>query len=249
MDPSNYRTIPDLVLEDATCGLCLKYLTVAPIGVSAEGTNTCGRCSKSGLPTLFEYNGERLEELIPLTFLGYATSPNYLFPCINRYEGCRTALPYLYMKQHEEDCFCEDRVCFLCDFCGAGTQLVEHFKQNHRKNLLSSNSPLFIKVNEMFENRYLYRTFKSLFTVSVHFIEDLKLCMIQIRYLGSAKIPKTRVKCSVEINGTRNDNLSTILSTRLFSTSGKDVNMNFRMDDNKIIDFEDFSLRFIIFEA
>lgn len=252
MESTNHRIIPDVVLEEVTCNICLKYLTVNPIGISSQGESTCGRCSKtlmkSHIPSLLEYYGDRPEDFMPFALLGYATSRNYLFPCVNRFEGCTTALPYLFLKQHEEGCFPEKRDCFLCNFRGIGTQLIEHFRRSHIKNLLTSQSNFRIMVYKNFERKFLYKTSKLLFIIQINFVADLKLVMVQIHYLSSVKIKKTQVKCSIQICSVHNDSFYTSVSTELFSLSNNSVNMNFRIDDFKISDHQVVTMSIVILD-
>lgn len=253
MDSALYKIIPDRVLEEATCNICLKYLTVNPIGISSQGESTCGRCSKSlkrsNILSLVEYYGDRPEDFMPFALLGYATSTNYLFPCINRFEGCTTALPYIYLKQHEEMCSSERRNCFLCAFTGIGSQLIEHFKRSHTKNLLTPQSNFSIDVYKNFDRNFLYKTSKRLFLIKLNYIADLKLVMVQIQYLASLKIRKAKLKCSIEICSTHDDSFYTNLSTDVFSLSNNDVNMNFRIDDLKISDLQVVRMSIVILEV
>lgn len=253
MDLTNYKIIPDFVLEEATCHLCFKYLTVSPIGVSSKGINICGRCSKPRkrpqYPTLLEYYGDHLEDFMPLALLGYASSRNYHFHCINRFEGCAKTLPYHYMKQHEEECLSENRNCFLCSFSGVGTQIIEHFKRKHSKHYLISKTLLSIDLNRNYEERFLYKTFKLLFQVQINFIEELKLFMMEIRYLNSIRREKVIIKCSVEIHCANDNSFYTSLSTNSISISNNFINMNFRINDLKIIDFQTITMKFVVTET
>lgn len=253
MASATHGVIPDVVLEEATCCICLKYLTVNPIGISPQGGNTCGRCSRSvktsQIPSLFEYYGEHPDKFMPLALLGYATSRNYLFPCINRFEGCTTTLSYEHLKQHEEECCSEERECFLCSFQGIGTQLIEHFRRTHIKNLLTPQSNVSINVYRNFERSFLYRASKLLFEIKINFFTDLKLMMVQIQYLPSSRIKKTQVKCSVHVFSVENDSFYTSLSTEMFSLSNSPVNMNFRINDLKIVDLEYISMNILILDV
>lgn len=250
MDSTAHKIIPDIVLEEAICLVCLKYLTVSPIGVHTHGTTTCGRCTKSPKPslTLLEYYGGHTEYHIPLTLLGYASSRNYLFPCINRFEGCSTVLPYQHIRQHEDNCYSEEKQCCLCNFEGVGTQLVEHFKRNHDKNLLTGNSTLCIDLSKNIKEMCLYKTSKSLFIIKFHFVADLTLFMIQIQYLSSQRKRRTRIKCSIHLFTGDGDSYNTNLLTDTLSISNNYINMNFRINDLKMIDFDDLNLAFVILD-
>lgn len=250
MTSTVHKITPDKVLEEASCGKCLKYLTVGPIGVTSLGENTCGRCSKSSDPSvspiLLEYYGEYPDEFIPLTILGYASSRNYLFPCVNRFEGCSTVLPYFYIKQHEEECLSQKRECPLCSYHGIGSQLFEHFKRKHYKNLLTSNSNLALNLRKNVRKKYLYKTAKSLFIMKFRFVADLNLFMIRLRYLGSVRKKTTSVKCCIQLYSSVDYNAS--LTSQVFSVSNNSVNMNFRINDVKIIDLEVISMNFVVLE-
>lgn len=252
MDSSMAKIIPDSILEERACKICLKYLTISPISVCTEGTNTCGRCSQTRLAPvpfiLVENFAETGDNAIPLTLLGYATSQDYLFPCVNRFEGCSIVLPYSSLRQHEDTCFAEEHECFQCHFSGSGSQLIEHFKRNHKRNLLSPTTTFCVDLCKNLNHKYLYRTLKSLFIVQIRFIADLKLFKVKIQYLNSIRISNVKIKCKLQFNSRSRNNCCTNLQTESFDISSNFMKLNFRISDLKIIDFEALFVNMLIVE-
>ncbi|XP_044254350.1 uncharacterized protein LOC123004896 [Tribolium madens] len=134
---SETPVIPDQVLEAHTCRLCDKYLTVIPISIHPEGGNICGRCqSKVTKHSQCLFECDSVEDLIeqinfPYAIFGYV---NHLFPCVNRYEGCKRLLTFDEISIHETTCPSRKMMCLYCNYEGTGSQQINHFKTKHPLN-------------------------------------------------------------------------------------------------------------------
>lgn len=252
MKSTSTLIVPDVVLAESSCSTCLKYLTVSPIEVHPHGRHICGRCTKlpkdSSSPIVLKFHGHPPENQIPLTLLGYASSKNHSFPCINRFEGCLTYTSYSLIKKHEEGCCSETRKCFLCDFQGIGTQIVEHFRRDHQKNMVTTRSNFLVNLNKNMRNYYLYSTSKSLFVIRIRFRPNLKLFMLQIQYLNSFRKKENNLKCVIHFYSAVNNKCFTTLSTEPFTMSNNLVHMNFRLNDIKMLDFDFINFNLLLSE-
>ncbi|KAJ8927944.1 hypothetical protein NQ314_019577 [Rhamnusium bicolor] len=233
------RVVPDTILENLTCKMCCKYLTVSPIGVHPEGGNVCGRClygKKSPPSSLFEYEGDlnfyTILDLIPLSLLGYASYAKSLFPCVNRFEGCSKLLPFSSIRNHEITCIYTKYKCPLCQFEGVGSQLIQHFKTGH-KRYLSSDDPIFILNldNDVCET-YLYRAKNMLFLVKVQYVKDITQFEFDTLCLGSLiKTGKIRLVFTIPFGGISTFEEYVLVSDQLLISKNNSFNLTFKIND------------------
>lgn len=240
MNSLSKRVVPDIVLENLTCKICYKYLTVSPIGVHPDGGNVCGRClyGKKSSPTcLFECMEEldcrSFEGFIPLVLLGYATYPEALFPCVNRFEGCNKLLPFSAIKSHEQMCVYKKFQCPLCQFQGVGSQLIQHFRMGHKKYLSSENSVFTLKLDNDLAETYLFRNGTMLFLMKVEYIKDLSQFMFESLCLGtvSKKFGRLRILFRIPSGSVSAYNEYVFLSDRLEISKNCRFNMTFKIND------------------
>lgn len=241
MDHLPKRVVPDVVLENLTCKICCKYLTVSPIGGHPEGGNICGRClygKKSSPVCLFEctqeLNYHTIDSLIPLVLLGYATYPKTLFPCINRFEGCCKLLPFAAIKDHEKTCVVKKCQCPLCHFQGVGSQLIQHFRTYHKRYLSSDKSLFTLQLDTDLTETYLFRSESNLFLVKVEYIKDI--CQFTFDTLCVAtsvatKCGRLRILFRIPSGSISTYDEYVLLSDRLEISRNSRFNMTFKIND------------------
>ncbi|XP_018567303.1 E3 ubiquitin-protein ligase siah2-like [Anoplophora glabripennis] len=237
------RVVPDIILENLTCRICCKYLTVSPIGVHPDGGNICGRClyGKKSSPTcLFEcmedLNYHSFQGFIPMVLLGYASYPETLFPCVNRFEGCNKLLPFSAIKNHEKICVYKKFQCPLCQFQGVGSQLIQHFRTGHKRYLSSENPVFILKIDNDFSETYLFRSENTLFLVKVEYIKDLSQFMFETLCLGtpSRKLGRLRILFRIPSGSISTYNDYILLSDRLEISRNCRFNMTFKINDFRL---------------
>ncbi|KAJ8977783.1 hypothetical protein NQ317_014689, partial [Molorchus minor] len=224
------RIVPDEVLENLNCKVCCKYLTVSPIGVHPDGGNVCGRCLYGMNTTstcLFECKDYPNSEMsIPLSLLGYATYPENLFPSLtgSKVSGCEELLPFSSIKSHETTCIYKKYNCPLCHFSGVGSQLIHHFKLDH-KRYLSEDHPVFVlNLDRSFSEIYLQFVVEtSCLGSTVGKLGKIEL-VFRVQYRGDA-LDGTISTCDDEYC-----DLLSLLSDRVSMSKGSCFNLTFKTD-------------------
>ncbi|KAG5898014.1 hypothetical protein JTB14_027579 [Gonioctena quinquepunctata] len=148
------RKIPDSILDNFTCDSCHRFSSVLPVKVYSSGKKKCGRCSmesKSGVVSLFGNIAEQ-----------------YLFPCVNRYDGCQELLAPSQVLDHEKHCESKNYKCPLCPVTVyiPTFLMIKHFEEMHEEALLET--PVFhIDLKESLQARkwFLYRFGERLFFI------------------------------------------------------------------------------------
>lgn len=185
--------IPDEVLEVLVCSLCQKYLSVQPIKVYPGGIIVCGRCSKTEDEGYYSLCNKIIEKSF--------------FPCVNRYEGCRKALQFNEVSEHEKYCEKTENDCPICSRSMSLTvyELVLHFKLLHRDCFLSKPEFTFNSAKSC----YLYCNKLNVFLISVTSVYTVgtlkKLAQIVITTLGST-LNLRKVSVNFEIFDCENSN-------------------------------------------
>ncbi|CAH0547974.1 unnamed protein product [Brassicogethes aeneus] len=249
----NYYQVSDSILKDLCCVKCQKYLTVGPIGFDGQGGNTCGRClcEKRSTFSFMEFSGNPLdfENQIPMTLMSYASSPNIRFPCVNRYEGCNELIPFCRMREHEEICAGFDRKCLNCDYLGVGTQLIQHYKNNH-KHLLITNKPFVLDLTGNHATKYLHANQNNIFCVTVKYTKNLNQFVVET--LSQSPCSRLgRISLTFYMKSFYKKPFQTItLKTDLLDINeNKTLNISFMYGDYHIDDFDKmYCLYKVLFE-
>lgn len=137
--------LPEEILKHTKCSICNVYLSCGPTEVFQGKRIACGRCTYGdiGTPSLFN----KLAEL-------------FLFPCINRYEGCNKLLQYHEVAVHERECVRNDYPCPICSLekypSSSLLRLIKHYNQEHAEYVLEKPK-VSMKVSDLITNcHYLY---------------------------------------------------------------------------------------------
>nr|CAI5848178.1 unnamed protein product [Callosobruchus analis] len=231
---SNSKIIPDTVLESSFCKKCLKYLSISPIGVHDEGGNICGRCleRKDRIPTstLFICDMNLVSpEDIPFSLLGHITRES-LFPCVNRFEGCRKLLRFSEISQHEQTCRTKQHQCH-CGFRGVGSQLVVHFKTVHKKLLSDRDSTFSLDMRKDFRDVFLYRLEEMLFLIRTEYVKETNQYLLDTECLSVSGNVSCRIR--LDLMPLWQETVS-ILSDTVRVHSGTTLSITLKIDDFRI---------------
>ncbi|CAH1976911.1 unnamed protein product [Acanthoscelides obtectus] len=226
----NPKIIPDVILDLSYCKKCLRYLSVSPIGIHENGGNICGRCiaNKEMIPssTLFicDLNFVTPED-IPFGILGHITRDS-LFPCINRFDGCRELLSFSGIERHEEICRKKVHLC-PCGFRGIGSQLVVHFKTVHNKFLCEEDSRFSLDMSKDFSDVYLYRQEDMLFLIRTEYVKETNQHFLETKCLI---VENANVRIRVELETLYQEKIS-VLSDIVSIFSGATFSITLKIDD------------------
>lgn len=119
------------LFSDLHCNLCNRLLSVPPILIDAKGQNICGRCRS---------DTESFKRNVRYEIL----AQQFSFPCLFAEEGCTIKKTFNEVKDHEDGCPYRIINCKSenCNWSGIPTELILHFQEHHKDNIISSNSCL-----------------------------------------------------------------------------------------------------------
>lgn len=147
--------VPDTFLENYTCSVCYKYLSVIPVKICRK-KNICGRCVKN--------ESSETDSMYNKIAVGA------LFKCVNQYDGCRSILPVNQVEAHEKICKSKVHVCPLCpEAVNLETYLfIQHFRRYHKNHILEKCYFELEMDNSLYQHQiYLYKSKNNLFFVKV----------------------------------------------------------------------------------
>ncbi|XP_072396325.1 uncharacterized protein [Diabrotica undecimpunctata] len=162
--------LPKQFLNSQACGNCLKYLSVGPVTISnTRPFIVCGREECADYKKSIKY--------FPLPSFYNKIAKNYLFNCVNHYEGCTEIFSFSNnVEEHESLCtFKKLYKCSSCSIQGNACQLIQHYKQNH------PNSLAYEGVFQLKTNKILFYTDQQLVSISISLLNDtLKISCKQL---------------------------------------------------------------------
>ncbi|XP_072375248.1 uncharacterized protein, partial [Diabrotica undecimpunctata] len=162
--------LPKQFLNSQACGNCLKYLSVGPVTISnTRPFILCGREECADYKKSIKY--------FPLPSFYNKIAKNYLFNCVNHYEGCTEIFSFSNnVEEHESLCtFKKLYKCSSCSIQGNACQLIQHYKQNH------PNSLAYEGVFQLKTNNIVFYTDQQLVAISISLLDDtLKISCKQL---------------------------------------------------------------------
>lgn len=220
--------VPDDILEELKCDVCLKYLSVGPVQVDNKRNKICGRCVIS--------QTDRADSMYHF-FIGHA-----LFKCINRFDGCNALLTDNQVIEHEKTCKGKLYNCPLCNNSDKmfTFELFHHIKTQHDTNLFLRNSKLEIRFDELKrKNTFFYLKENYIFLIYLKCFSHKTEFLLNASYIGGGeKLSEFEQKFNVYADGhnvLNSENRSCLPFASISNDSNKIVVNTFAVDQLKTV--------------
>ncbi|CAH0564719.1 unnamed protein product [Brassicogethes aeneus] len=182
-----FTILSDEVLDTLTCSKCSKYLSIPPVKVYPDKKILCGRCAKNndhGLLSLYN-----------------SINNNFLFKCVNRYEGCTAVLNPNEMEEHENNCTSELYDCPICKIQQFSCfNMLVHYKNKHRGSVLKNPEVIVLPTKDT-DNYYLYVNENQMFIWNIQVDTVHHMIKLENVLIGPQKLSRG-IQCVYKVDNT-----------------------------------------------